>query len=61
MACHEHLPIYKAALDLTVHQEKVMTGFNRHHDYILGTRLRQGSRAVLQRLVRANRATHIRL
>ena len=58
MARHEHLPIYKAALDLTVHLEKVVAGFSRYHKYTLGTELRQGSRAVLQQVVRANYATN---
>jgi len=31
MARYEHLPIYKAALDLTVHMEKVVAGFARYH------------------------------
>jgi hypothetical protein len=57
LARHEHLPIYKAALDLTVHLEKVVAGFGRYHKYTLGTELRQGSRAVLQQVVRANNAT----
>lgn len=48
MARHEHLPIYKAALDLTVHLEKVVAGFGRSHKYTLGTELRQGGRALLQ-------------
>ena len=30
MARHEHLAIYKAALDLTVHLEKVVAGFSRY-------------------------------
>ena len=33
MARYEHLPIYKAALDLTVHFEKVVAGFSRYHKY----------------------------
>ena len=37
MARYEHLPIYKAALDLTVHFEKVVAGFSRYHKYTLGT------------------------
>jgi hypothetical protein len=56
MARHDHLPIYKAALDLTVHLEKVVAGFSRYHKYTLGTELRQGSRALLQQVVRANNA-----
>ena len=56
MARHEHLPIYKAALDLTVHFEKLVAGFSRYHKYTLGTELRQGSRAVLQQVLRTNNA-----
>ena len=33
MARYEHLPIYQAALDLTVHFEKVVAGFSRYHKY----------------------------
>ena len=42
MARYEHLPIYKAALDLTVHLEKLVAGFSRHHKYTLGTEMREG-------------------
>jgi hypothetical protein len=56
MARHEHLPIYKAALDRTVHFEKLVAGFSRYHKYTLGTELREGSRAVLQQVLRANSA-----
>ena len=56
MARHEHLPIYKAALDMTVHFENRVAGFSRYHKYTLGTELRQGSRAVLQQVLRANNA-----
>jgi hypothetical protein len=31
MARHEHLPIYKAALDMTVHFETLVAGFSRYH------------------------------
>jgi hypothetical protein len=59
MARHEHLPIYKAALDMTVHFEKLVAGCSRYHKYTLGTELREGSRAVLQQVLRANKAaTH---
>ena len=56
MARYEHLPIYTAALDLTVHFEKVVAGFSRYHKYTLGTELREGSRGVLQQVLRANNA-----
>ncbi len=57
MARHEHLPIYKAALDLAADLQKVVADFSRYHRVTLGTELRQGSRAVLQQVVRANNAT----
>ena len=56
MARHEHLPIYKAALDMTVHFEKLVAGFSRYHKYTLDTELREGSRAVPQQVLRANNA-----
>ena len=59
MARYEHLPIYKSALDLTVHMEKVVAGFARYHKYTLGTELRQGSRALLMQVLRANNAATV--
>ena len=56
MARHEHLPIYKAALDMTVHFEKLVASFSQYHKYTLDTELREGSRAVLQQVLRANNA-----
>ena len=56
IARHEHLPIYKAALAMTLHFEVLVTGFSPHHKYTLGTELRQGSRAVLQQTLSANNA-----
>ena len=56
MARYEHLPIYKAALDMTVHFEGLVAGFSRYHKYTLGTELREGSRAVMQQVLRANNA-----
>ena len=56
MARYEHLPIYKAALDLTVHFEQVVAGFSRYHKYTLGTELREGSRGVLLQVLKANNA-----
>ena len=57
MARCEHLPIYKSALDMTVHFEKLVASFSRHHKYTLGTELRQGSRNVLMQVLRANNAS----
>ena len=42
MARYEHLPIYKKALDVAVHFEKVVAGFSRYHKYTLGSELRKG-------------------
>ena len=56
MACYEHLPIYKAALDAAVHFEQVVAGFSRYHKYSLGTELRQAGRAVIGQVIRANAA-----
>ena len=56
MARYEHLPIYKNALDVGVHFEKVVAGFSRHHNYTLGSELRNQSRAVVSAIVKANSA-----
>ena len=37
MALYEHLPIYKAALEMTVHFEGLVAGFNCRHKHALGT------------------------
>jgi len=56
MARFEHLPIYKAAFDLTVHLELLVAGFSRYHKYTLGSEMRNASRAVLQQVLKANHA-----
>jgi hypothetical protein len=56
MARYEHLPIYKAALDVAVGFEKLVVGFSRYHKYTLGSELRNGRRRVLEQVVRANAA-----
>jgi len=33
MARYEHLPIYKKAIDVAVHFEKVAAGFSRYHKF----------------------------
>jgi len=35
-ARYEHLPIYKQAMDVAVHFEKLVAGFSRYHKYTLG-------------------------
>jgi len=39
MVCYEHLPIYKQAMDIAVHFEKLVAGFSRYHKYTLGSEL----------------------
>jgi hypothetical protein len=56
MARYEHLPIYKQALDVAVHFEKIVAGFSRYHKYTLGSELRNQSRAVVGLVVKANAA-----
>lgn len=50
MARYEHLPIYKAALDVAVGFEKLVVGFSRYHQYTLGSELRNGSQRVLEQV-----------
>ncbi|AUB83563.1 four helix bundle protein [Candidatus Thiodictyon syntrophicum] len=54
MARYEHLPIYKQAMDVAVHFEKVVAGFSRYHKYTLGTELRNKSREIVSLIIRAN-------
>ena len=56
MARYEHLPIYKKAYDLVLLIEELVKGFSRYHKYGLGQDLRDASRAVFRRIVRANSA-----
>ncbi len=54
MARYEHLPIYKQAMDVAVHFEKVVAGFSRYHKYTLGTDLRNKSREIVVLIAKAN-------
>ncbi len=54
MARYEHLPIYKQALDVAVHFEKIVAGFSRYHKYTLGTELRNASRGIVSLIIQAN-------
>ena len=56
MARYEHLPIFRDAYDLAVHMEKIVRNFSRYHKYTLGTDLRDKSRSVLEKIVKANNA-----
>ncbi|MDD4915874.1 MAG: four helix bundle protein [Methylococcales bacterium] len=54
MARYEHLPIYRDALELAVHFEKIVTGFSRYHKYTLGSELRNASRKTVTLIIQAN-------
>ena len=41
---------------MTAHFEKLVAGFSRYHKYTLGTELREGSRTLLQQVLRTNSA-----
>ena len=56
MARYEHLPIYKQAMDVAVHFEKIVAGFTRYHKYTLGSELRNKSREVVALIIKANAA-----
>jgi hypothetical protein len=54
VAQYEHLPIYKAAFDLLVYFEKIVTKFSRYNKYTHGADLRNLSRQIVMLIVRAN-------
>jgi hypothetical protein len=54
LAHYEHLPIYKAAFDLLVYFEKIVSNFSRYHKYTHGSALRNTSREVVALIIRAN-------
>ena len=54
MAHYENLPVYKAALDLTIYVEKIVQFFSRYHKYTVGTDLRNAARRVLILVSKAN-------
>lgn len=56
MAHHEHLPIYKAALDLCIYFEKIIRHFDRHHKYVIGADLRRLSARCVVLVIKANDA-----
>ena len=57
MARYEHLPIYRDALNLAVHFEKIVANFSRYHKYTLGTELRNASRQAVKMVIHANNQT----
>ena len=56
MARYDHLPIYKAAMDMTVYLEQIVCHFGRYHKYTIGSELRTLSRQVVILIIRANNA-----
>ena len=54
MAKYEHLPIYKASMELVVFIENAVKGFSRYHKYSIGERLRELSWEVITLIVKAN-------
>ena len=52
----DFVPIYKQALDVAVYFERAVAGFSRYHKYTLGTELRNQSREIVGRVIRANSA-----
>ena len=54
MARYEHLPVYRAAMDLAVFFENMARVFPRYHRYTLGYELPTRGMAVLSLVVRAN-------
>ena len=57
MARYEHLPVYKAALDMAVYVEKIVANFSRYHKFTLGSELRVLSHRVVLLVIKANNAT----
>jgi hypothetical protein len=57
VARYEHLPIYRDALNLAVHFEKIVANFSRYHKYTLGTEMRNASRQAVKLVVHANNQT----
>jgi hypothetical protein len=54
MAHHQHLPIYKKALDVAVYFEKIVKNFSRYNNYILGAQLRIVSKEGVGLIIKAN-------
>jgi hypothetical protein len=56
MARYEHLPIYKATLDMAIYFEQIVRNFPRYHKYTLGTDLRVLAKRALVLIWKANSA-----
>jgi hypothetical protein len=53
-ARYENLPVYKKALEVAIHFENVVRGFDQYHKYTVGTDLRNLSRQILMLVAKAN-------
>ena len=49
-----NFPIFKSAMDLSVYIEQIVRGFEKYHKYTIGVDLREGSKAMLFLINRAN-------
>jgi hypothetical protein len=54
MARYEHLPIYKASMDLAVYMENGVKNMSRYNKYAIGAELRKRTLSALSLVVRAN-------
>lgn len=54
MAQHEHLPIYKKAMDMAITIENIVKGFSRYHKYTIGSDMRNLSRELVSLIIKAN-------
>jgi hypothetical protein len=54
MARYEHLPIYKAAMDMAVFMENQVRNMSRYNKYAIGAELRKRALGALSFVVRAN-------
>ncbi len=54
MARYEHLPLYKAAMDMGVYLEGMVHNFSRYHKYTTGQELRSLAREIIKLIIWAN-------
>jgi hypothetical protein len=54
MARYEHLPIYKAAMDMAIYLDSLVGQFSRYHKYTTGQDLRNLAREILKMVIRIN-------
>jgi len=53
---YDHLPIYKAALDLCVYVETIVRVFDKYYKYTIGIDMRTWSKRILFGIHKANRS-----